>query len=360
VRLWTLRSGRGMTVTITNYGGVIQSIWAPGRGGRRANVVLGFKTLSDYVNDFEHQPWPAAGGSGDVFFGAAIGRYANRIANHSFTLDGQTYELTGNNGPDNVNTLHGGPNAWNTKVWSASEQQTTDSVSLVLRYLDPDGYNGFPGNLAVTLTYTLTSKNALKAVWSAVTDKPTVINVTQHTYFNLAGEASGSIYRQELQLNANRFTPTDATLIPLGNFASVAGTPFDFRQLHRIGKYILGAGLDWGSQLTTAHGYDQNWVLRGANGKLKLAAVALDPASGREVRTYTTEPGIQVYTGNFLVGDLVGTSGHIYRQTSAFTLETQHYPDSPHHIGQAAWPSVVLNPGQTFHSTTIYQFGVVK
>jgi aldose 1-epimerase len=360
VRLWTLRSGRGMTVHITNYGAVLQSIYVPGRRGSVADVALGFPRLSDYVNDFQNQPWPTAGGSGDTYFGAAIGRYANRIARHSFTLNGQTYNLVGNNGPNNINTLHGGPNAWNTKVWSARTRASRGQVSLILSSVDPDGYNGFPGQVTVTVTYTVTSGNALRVHWTATTTKPTVINVTQHTYFNLAGEASGPVYRQLLKLNANKFTPTDPTLIPTGQFVSVAGTPFDFRRLHAIGKYILRANLPWGGQLTTAHGYDHNWILKGRAGKMKLAAVAIDPASGREVIASTTEPGIQVYTGNFLVGDLVGTTGHVYRQTSAFTLETQHYPDSPHHIGQPGWPSVVLNPGHTFTSTTLYQFAVAR
>ncbi len=358
VRLYTLTSGNGMKVKVTNYGAIIQSIWAPGRGGRVANVALGFKRLSDYVNDFENQPWPASGGSGKTYFGAAIGRYANRIANHSFTLNGKTYNLVGNNGPNNINTLHGGPNAWETHVWTASTRRSASGASVVLSTVDPDGYNGFPGTVNVQVIYTLTRGNALQVHWTATTTKATVINVTQHTYFNLAGEASGPIYNQLLQLKSSKFTPTDPNLIPTGRFVSVAGTPFDFRRLHRIGAHILDASAPWGAQLTAAHGYDHNWVLNGPNGQLKLAAVAVDPASGRQVKTFTTEPGLQVYTGNFLVGDLVGTSGHVYRQTAAFTLETQHYPDSPHHIGQAGWPSVVLNPGQTFHSTTIYQFGV--
>jgi aldose 1-epimerase len=360
VRLWTLRSGHAMTVRITNYGGVVQSIWVPGRTGAVADVVLGFSRLSDYINDFQNQPWPAAGGSGDTYFGAAIGRYANRIANHSFLLNGTTYSLAGNSGPNNIDTLHGGPDAWNTKVWSASSQVSRRSVSLILRYVDPDGYNGFPGQVTVSLTYTVTSGNVLSMHWSATTTKPTVINVTQHTYFNLAGEASGPIYDQLLKLNANTFTPTDANLIPTGRFAPVARTPFDFRRLHPIGQYILRADKPWGSQLTMAHGYDENWVLNGARGAMKLAAITVDPKSGREVIANTTEPGVQVYTGNFLVGDLVGTSGHVYRQTSGFTLETQHYPDSPHHIGQAGWPSVVLDPGQTFSSSTTYRFTVAK
>jgi len=356
VRLWTLTNANGMSVKITNYGGVVQSIWVPSKHSGTTNVALGFASLDDYVNDFQHQPWPASGGSGDTYFGSAVGRYANRIADHSFTLDGHHYTLVGNNGPNNVNTLHGGPNAWNTHVWSATEKTSTNSAGLQLTTVDPDGYNGFPGKVTVQVTYELTSTNALEIHWRATTTDPTVINVTNHTYFNLAGEASGPVYDQKLMINSDKFTPTDATLIPTGQFASVAGTPFDFRTMHAIGDYILDARMPFGSQLTTAHGYDHNWVLNGEAGKMKLAAVAMDPASGRQVTTYTTEPGLQVYTGNFLVGDLVGTSGHIYRQTSAFTLETQHYPDSPHHIGQAGWPTVVLNPGQTFTSATTYSF----
>ncbi len=357
VRLWTLKSGNGMTVRITNYGGVVQSIWVPDRHGHLADVVLGFSKLSDYINDFQHQPWPASGGSGDTYFGAIIGRYANRIADHSFTLNGTKYELPGNNGPNNVNTLHGGPNAWNTKVWSASEHVGAHSVSLILTYTDPDGYNGFPGAVTTTVTYTVTSKNALEIHYHATTTKPTVINLTNHSYFNLAGEGSGDIYGQLLKINSDTFQPTNSVQIPTG-FASVAGTPFDFRTMKPIGQDIRRADMPEGNQLVLAHGYDHNWVLNGPNGKMKLAAVAEDPASGRKLTAYTTEPGVQVYTGNFLVGDLVGTSGRIYRQGDAFTLETQHYPDSPHHINQPGWPSVVLNPGKPFESTTVFDFGV--
>jgi aldose 1-epimerase len=357
VRLWTLRSGHGMTVRITNYGGVVQSIDVPGRGGRSADVVLGFRRLSDYVNDFEHQPWPASGGSGDTYFGAIIGRYANRIANHSFTLDGTTYQLPGNNGPNNVNTLHGGPNAFNTKVWSARASAGRRSVSLQLTYVDPDGQNGFPGQLTTVVTYTVTTANALQIHYHATTTKPTVVNFTNHSYFNLAGEGSGEIYGQLLRINSSVFQPTDATQIPTG-FASVAGTPFDFRHLTPIGRNINRVDLRLGHQLVVAHGFDHNWLLRGHG--LRLAAEAIDPASGRELLAYTTEPGVQLYTSNYLVGDLVGTSGHAYRQGAAFTLETQHYPDSPHHIGQAAWPSVVLDPGKAFDSTTIYRFTVSR
>jgi aldose 1-epimerase len=353
VDLYTLRNSHGMIVKITNYGGVVQSIWVPDRTGRLKNVALGFPKLSDYVNDFENQPWPAAGGSGDTFFGAIIGRYANRIANHSFTLNGTTYQLVGNNGPNNINTLHGGPDAFNTKVWAATPSRSAHAVSLKLTYTDPSGTNGFPGTVNTTVTYTLTQRNALRITTQATTDAPTVVNYCNHTYFNLAGEGSGDIYKQKLAINSNTFTPTDANLIPTG-FHSVAGTPFDFRAMKPIGRDINKASAPEGDQLTTAHGYDHNWVLRGSGNR--LVSVAQDPGDGIVLSTFTTEPGLQVYTGNFLVGDLVGTSGHSYRQSDAFTLETQHYPDSPHHIGDPQWPSVVLNPGQVFDSSTTYKF----
>jgi aldose 1-epimerase len=353
VDLYTLRNGHGMIVKITNYGGVVQSIWVPDRSGRLKNVALGFPKLSDYVNDFQNQPWPAAGGSGDTFFGGIIGRYANRIANHSFTLNGTTYQLIGNNGPNNINTLHGGPDAYNTQVWAATPQKLAKAVALKLTYTDPNGKNGFPGAVTTEVTYTLTQNNALRISYRATTTAPTVVNYTNHTYFNLAGEGSGDVYAQKLAINSSTFQPTDANLIPTG-FASVAGTPFDFRAMKPIGRDINKASMPQGNQLTTAHGYDHNWVLRGSGNR--LAAVAQDPSDGIVLWTYTTEPGVQVYTGNFLVGDLVGTSGHSYRQSDAFTLETQHFPDTPHHIGDPRWPSVVLNPGQVFNSTTTYKF----
>ncbi len=361
VDLYTLRNGNGMIVRITNYGGVVQSIWVPDRTGRLKDVALGFPKLSDYMNDFENQPWPAAGGSGDTYFGAIIGRYANRIAGAQFTLNGKNYPLgsgppcpatpTPNNG---LNLLHGGPDSYNTQVWNATTSFTSGGVSLILTYTDPNCKNGFPGTVQNTVTYTLTRNNALQISYRATTDAPTVVNFTNHTYFNLAGEGSGDVYAQKLAINSDMFQPTDANLIPTG-FASVAGTPFDFRAMKPIGRDIRKANLPQGDQLTTAHGYDHNWVLNGF-GSNRLVAVAQDPSDGVVLWTYTTEPGVQVYTGNFLVGDLVGTSGHTYRQSDAFTLETQHYPDSPHHIGDPRWPSVVLNPGQVFSSKTTYKF----
>ena len=364
VDLYTLRNSNGMTVTITNYGGVVQSIRVPDRNGGTKNVALGFPTLSDYVNDFQHQPWPAAGGSGDTYFGAIIGRYANRIAGAEFSLNGSNYPLgsgppcpatpTPNNGS---NLLHGGPDSYNTQVWAATPSSGANSVSLILTYTDPTCKNGFPGTVQNTVTYTLSQNNALGIAYKATTDAPTVVNFTNHTYFNLGGEGSGDIYGEKLAINSDTFTPVDNNLIPTG-FASVAGTPFDFRAMKPIGRDIRNASDPQGNQLTIAHGYDHNWVLKGYNNNTsnRLVSVAQDPATGIVLWTYTTEPGVQVYTGNFLVGDLVGTSGHAYRQGDAFTLETQHYPDSPHHQGDPQWPTVVLNPGQTFNSSTTYKF----
>jgi len=360
VDLYTLHNSNGMTVKITNYGGVVQSIRVPDRTGGTKNVALGFPTLSDYVNDFQNQPWPAAGGSGDTYFGAIIGRYANRIAGAQFSLNNTNYPL--GSGPpcpaapvpnNGSNLLHGGPNSYNTQVWSATTSTAANSVSLILTYTDPNCKNGFPGTVQNTVTYTLTQNNALGIAYKATTDAPTVVNFTNHTYFNLGGEATGDIYGEKLAINSDTFTPVDSNLIPTG-FASVAGTPFDFRAMKPIGRDIRKANLPEGNQLTIAHGYDHNWVLKGSGNR--LVSVAQDPSTGIALWTYTTEPGVQVYTGNFLVGDLVGTSGHAYRQGDAFTLETQHYPDSPHHQGDPQWPTVVLNPGQTFNSSTTYKF----
>jgi aldose 1-epimerase len=349
----SLGTGGIAFVKITNYGGVVQSIWVPDSTGALKNVALGFPKLSDYVNDFQNQPWPAAGGSGDTYFGGIIGRYANRIANHSFTLDGTTYQLPGNNGPNNVDTLHGGPDAYNTQVWAATPEKLANAVALKLTYTDPNGKNGFPGAVSTVVTYTLTQDDAFAITYHATTTAPTVINYTNHTYFNLAGEGSGNVYAQKLAVNSDTFQPTNDAQIPTG-FASVHGTPFDFLTMKPIGRDIEDASAPEGNQLVVAHGYDHNWVLRGSG--YRLAAIAQDPGDGIVLWTYTDQPGVQLYTGNFLVGDLVGTSGHAYRQGDAFTLETQHYPDTPHHIGQAGWPSVVLNPGQAFNSKTTYKF----
>jgi len=343
VNLYTLKNSHGMTVTITNYGGIVQSIDVPDRHGNVANVALGFPNLAAYV-----QNNTAPGASGTTYFGAIIGRYANRIANGQFTLNGVTYTLPQNNG---TNTLHGGPNAWNTKVWAATPSNNAQGAHLTLTYTDPAGTNGFPGTVHATVEYTLTQDNALRIEYGATTDAPTVINLTNHTYFNLAGEGSGTVYGQTMMINANGYTPVNVNLIPTGVIAPVAGTPFDFRTPKTIGQDIF----DGNDQLVVAHGFDHNWVLNRTGPGLSLAARATDPASGRVLTTWTTEPGVQFYTGNFLVGDLIGTSGKTYRQSSGFTLETQHFPNSPN---QPNFPSTTLNPGTPFHSETVYQFSV--
>ena len=379
--LYTLRNPNGMTVKITNFGGVVQSIWVPDRRGRSTNVALGFSTLSDYVNDFFQghtgTPWPAPGGSGNAFFGAIIGRYANRIANASFPLNGTTYTLDANNGP---NTLHGGFLGWNTVVWDAATSPGRGSASLELTHTFPAGEGcdrtgatpcsgtGFPADVKATVVYTLTKDNQLKISYTAINGShtlDTVINLTNHTYFNLGGEASGSVENQLLQINADKYTPVDPNLIPQSPFfVNVAGTAFDFRHLHAIGDNLRNTNLPDGytppagqlKQLQIAHGYDHNWVLNGSG--YRLVSTAVDPKTGIVLRTFTDQPGVQFYSSNFQVGDLIGTSGSVYRQTQAFTLETQHYPDSPHHIGDPAWPSVVLAHDGTFSSKTSYAFGL--
>jgi aldose 1-epimerase len=348
VRLYTLSNG-SMKVNITNFGGIVQSIFVPGKNGKLADVTLGFKNLKGYeANDATKQP---TGGSGTTYFGATIGRFGNRIANGKFTLNGQTYHLPVNNGP---NTLHGGTDAWNKQVWTPKTSVTSSGASLQLTYTSPDGQDGFPGTVVATVTFTLGAKNALTIHYGATTDKPTVINMTNHSYFNLAGEASGTIYNQDLMINADKYTPTDDTQIPTGKIVPVAGTPFDFLKMKPIGRDI-NAGVH---QLILAHGYDHNWVLNGASGGApRLAAKAVDPASGRVLTATTTEPGVQVYTGNFLVGELKGTSGHLYRQGDGFTLETQHFPNSPN---QPNFPTTTLNPGKPYSSTTVFAFSVKK
>ena len=383
--LYTLSNSNGMVVKITNFGGVVQSIWVPDKRGKSTDVVLGFPTLSDYVNDFFQghtgTPWPAPGGSGNTYFGAIIGRYANRIANASFDLPGPGgghYTLDANNGP---NTLHGGFLGWNTAVWSAATSTSAGSASLELTNTFKSGEgcdpaqthtpcNGFPGDVQATVVYTLTKDNQLKITYTAInSDKKldTVINLTNHSYFNLGGESSGTVENQLLQINGDQYTPVDANLIPESPyFVNVAGTAYDFRHLTPIGENIRNTNLPDGftapagqlKQLQIAHGYDNNWVLSNyVPGQSRLVSTALDPRTGIVLKTFTDQPGVQFYSSNFLVGDLIGTSGNVYRQTQGFTLETQHYPDSPHHIGDPAWPSVVLPAGGTFNSTTSYQLG---
>ncbi len=341
VSLTTMTSDRGLTVKFMSYGGIITEIMAPDRSGKLADVVLGFPTLEDYETK------SAAGG---LYFGALIGRYANRIANGRFTLDGQQYTLPINNPP---NSLHGGTTGFDKKVWDVQPQSSSgSSVSAVLRITSPDGEDGYPGTLEVTVTYALSDDNSLTISYAATTDKTTVVNFTNHSYFNLAGAgAPGGVFSQVLMINAESYTPTDSTAIPLGHNDPVANTPFDFRTPTPIGARIRNND----QQLLWARGYDHNWVLtkQGDPAQPQLAARAFDPATGRSLECLTTEPGVQVYTSNFLTG-VYGGNGGIYRQTDGFALETQHFPDSPN---QLSFPSTELKPGQRFKSTTIFRFG---
>ncbi|KAJ6889621.1 galactose mutarotase [Populus alba x Populus x berolinensis] len=328
-----------MRVRILTYGAIIQAIEVPDRTGHVGNVVLGFPTLDRYVNNT---------GSAKTYFGAIVGRYGNRIAKGAFSLNGNEYHLPINN---NGNSLHGGTAGFDTKVWQASQQTANDSVGLKLQYVSPAGEMGYPGTLSTTVTYTLNQKNELRIDYRATTDAPTVINLTNHSYFNLAGEDTLDIYGHRVTIHADNYTPTDPTQIPTGQIVPVQGTPFDFTSPTAIGAHITAND----PQLLLAHGYDHNWVINRANNTgLVEAARAEDPQTGRTLTVSTTEPGVQFYTSNFIDGAFTGTSGHIYRQGAGFTMETQHYPDSPNHSN---FPTTTLNPGQTYDSTTVFAFG---
>jgi aldose 1-epimerase len=358
VELYTLSAPRGMSVRIATFGATVQSLSVPDRSGVSRNVALGFPSLEGYVANLA-----APGESGPAYFGAIVGRYANRIASHSFVLDGERFELPGNNGPDDSVTMHGGPDAYSARVWEAAPLSDgsgsgSGGASLRLTLVDPSGHNGFPGTVRNEVVYSVTADHALRIEYSARTDAPTVVNLTNHTYFNLAGEGSGDVYEQWLAVNAAVVQFVDPAQIPV-RFVPVAGTPFDFRTMKPIGRDIRGAGEPADAQLAMAHGYDHNWVLRGGAG-YRLAAVAFDPGSGIVLWTYTDQPGVQVYTGNFLAGELIGTGGGAYRRGDGFALETQHFPDAPHHIGEPGWPSVVLRPGEVLRTRTTYRFSVAE
>jgi aldose 1-epimerase len=334
VDIFTMTNNRGMRVRFLSYGGVITEIDVPDRAGRVNNIALGQRGLLEYETLPGH-------------FGAITGRYANRIGGARFTLNGMTYHLIANNG---ANTLHGGPNALDHQVWIVAPAAAQAGVAAALTYVSKDGDQNFPGTLTTKVVYTLTDDNELRIDYTATTDKDTVVNFTNHTYFNLAGNGSGSVADELLLINANRYTPTGPDQIPTGEIAPVDGTPLDFRQMMPIGARLHSAF----QQMVYAHGYDHNWVLnKREGGGLTFAARGYDPRTGRVVDCLTTEPGVQVYTANGLNGSLVGSSGTTYRQTEGFTLETQHFPDSPN---KPNFPTTELKPGQEFHSTTVYRF----
>lgn len=335
IQRYTLKNDAGMSIQITNYGAIITSIHVPDRDGVLADVALGYDRVEDYINAVDKP-----------YFGAIVGRYGNRIANGKFTLDGEIYSLATNNKP---NHLHGGTIGFDKVVWNA--KQLKDQNALELSYLAKDGEEGYPGNLQITVVYTLTDDNAIVVDYHATTDKATPINLTQHTYFNLKGEGEGTILGHELMLNADRYTPVDETLIPMGELSSVTGTAFDFTKSKPIGRDIGQKN----QQLQFGLGYDHNWVLNkpDATESMTLAARVYEPTSGRIMEVHTTEPGIQFYCGNFLDGRLTGKAGKPYVHRGGFCLETQHFPDSPN---QAGFPSTILQPGETYKTQTRFHF----
>lgn len=330
VSLYTLTNASGNVVQLTNYGAIITKVEVPDRDGKKANLMLGFPTLEGYLG---RHP----------YFGATVGRYANRIAGGKFSIDGKTYTLVTNNGP---NHLHGGTVGFDKKVWSAETKQTENALQVTFRTTSPDGEEGYPGSLDVTAEYSWSNDNELQFSFSATTDKATVVNLTNHGYWNLAGAGSGDVLDTELKLFCDRYLAVDDTLIPTGQIASVEGTPLDFRQTHKLGERI--------DMLPQTKGYDHCFVVNGQPGTLRPAARAVDPKSGRVMEVFTTQPGVQLYTGNHLGG---GPSAGGFKQHEGFCLETQHYPDSPN---KPEFPTTLLKPGQQYRETTMHKFSVAK
>jgi aldose 1-epimerase len=332
--LYTLKNKNGMVVTITNFGATVVSIVVPDKSGKTADVALGYDNLAGYELNKN-------------YLGVLVGRYGNRIAHGKFSIDGTEYTLAKNNGD---NSLHGGIKGFNKALWDAKNLSKDGESAVEMKYVSKDGEEGYPGNLSVTVTYALTNKNELKIDYTATTDKKTVVNLTNHTYFNLSGQGNGDILKEELMINADKFTPVDSGLIPTGELQSVSGTPFDFRKPTAIGARIDAND----EQIKLGGGYDHNFVLNRAKPTgLSFAARVIDPVSGRIMEVWTTEPGVQFYTGNFLDGSFQGKGGIAYGKRTAFCLETQHFPDSPNH---PSFPTTLLKPGEKYHTTTVYRF----
>ena len=330
IEQYTLRSAKGATAKVITYGATLTELWMPDKSGKRADVVLGFDNLDGYLGDHP-------------FFGATVGRYGNRIAKGKFSIDGHEYSLFLNNGP---NSLHGGKVGFNRKVWKAEAVKIAHGAAVKLSYVSKDGEEGYPGTLTTAVTYELSDDNALKITYHASTDQPTVVNLTNHSYFNLSGAGSGDILNEVLQIDADRYTPVDDTLIPTGELATVEGTPYDFRKATAIGARS--------AQVPKLGGYDNNFVLNGEAGKLRKVGSLYDPASGRDMEVSTTEPGVQVYISLGLNGSIKGIGG-AYPKFGAVCLETQHFPDSPN---RPNFPSTVVRPGKDYHSETVYKFSV--
>jgi aldose 1-epimerase len=337
LEVYSLQNDNGLMMSVTNYGGKIMTLLVPDKNGALADIVLGYDTVNQYLK-------------GNRYFGALIGRYGNRVAKGKFIMDGKEYQLAVNNG---LNSLHGGPGGFHCRYWKARSFRKEGADALELRYKSIDGEEGYPGNLDVKVIYSLTNQNELVIEYEATTNKPTVINLTHHSFFNLAGEGNGDILNHMITINADRFLPVDEGLIPTGEFKQVKGTPFDFTSPRKIGERI---GYD-DQQLKFGRGYDHSWILNKKSNELSMAARASESSSGRVMEVWTTEPGLQFYTGNFLDGSDVGKGGKPYNYRTAFCFEAQHFPDSPNHID---FPTTVLKPGEIYRQKTVYRFSTEK